>query len=48
MQQYQQTLQIQTPSKSFSNITRAIQGVVTESGIKTGLCHLFIRHTSAI
>lgn len=47
MQQHQHILRIQTPSKSFSNITNQIRTVVSESGIRTGLCNVFVRHTSA-
>ena len=47
MTHYQQRLKIQTTGKSFSQITSKIQAVVTESGINTGLCTIFLRHTSA-
>jgi secondary thiamine-phosphate synthase enzyme len=47
MAQYQQLLKIQTTGKSFSKITSKVQAVVDESGIDTGLCTLFLRHTSA-
>jgi secondary thiamine-phosphate synthase enzyme len=47
MQQYQQFLRIQTSSKAFCNITRQVETVVAGSGIRTGLCTLFLRHTSA-
>lgn len=47
MTHYQQRLKIQTPGKSFSQITSNVQSVVTESGIDTGLCTIFLRHTSA-
>jgi secondary thiamine-phosphate synthase enzyme len=47
MNQYQQVLKIQTSGKSFHNITAKVEAVVTESGIKTGVCNLFVRHTSA-
>ncbi len=44
---YQKTLNIQTRGKSFLRVTREVQSVVAESGIETGLCSLFLRHTSA-
>ncbi|NES20586.1 MAG: YjbQ family protein [Symploca sp. SIO3E6] len=47
MTHYQQQLKIQTTGKSFSKITSKVQSVVSESGIKIGLCSIFLRHTSA-
>ena len=46
-QTYQETLQFNTPGRGTSNISRDIAGVVASSGIRTGLCHVFIHHTSA-
>jgi len=45
--QHQQILQIATQGKSLHNFTSKIQSVVQQSGIKTGLCTVFVRHTSA-
>jgi thiamine phosphate synthase YjbQ (UPF0047 family) len=47
MTHYQQLLRIQTTGKSFSPITSKVQSAVAESGIHTGLCTIFLRHTSA-
>ena len=47
MRQYQQFLRIPTTGKSFSPITSKVQSLVAESGIDTGLCTIFLRHTSA-
>ncbi|MBE9127567.1 MULTISPECIES: secondary thiamine-phosphate synthase enzyme YjbQ [unclassified Coleofasciculus] len=47
MSHYQKRLTIQTNGKSFAKITAKVQGVVEESGIDTGLCTVFLRHTSA-
>lgn len=47
MQQFQRTLRLLTPGKALSNITVPVGNVVTEAGITTGLCTLFLRHTSA-
>lgn len=47
MSHHQQILQIPTKGKSFTKITANVQTVVQQSGIQTGLCHLFLRHTSA-
>jgi secondary thiamine-phosphate synthase enzyme len=45
--QHQKTLTIPTNPKSFTNITYPIKEIVKASNIKTGLCTLFVRHTSA-
>lgn len=47
MKQYQQALRIHTQGKSLHKITSKINAYVTESGITTGLCVIFVRHTSA-
>ena len=47
MTQYQQLLQVNTAGKSLSKITSKVQEAVEKSGIKIGLCNLFLRHTSA-
>lgn len=47
MNHYQQLLNVQTTGKSLQKITTKVQAVVAESGIKTGLCTVFLRHTSA-
>lgn len=44
---HQQVLSIRTRGKSIERFTRQVQEVVSESGIQTGLCTLFLRHTSA-
>lgn len=44
---HQQLLKISTKGKSLYKITSKIESIVTESGIKTGLCTIFLRHTSA-
>ncbi len=44
---FQRQLDIETQGKSFTNITRRVQEVVAASGIDTGLCTVFVRHTSA-
>ncbi len=43
--QYQ--LHIQTPGRATINVTTEVEQLVRKSGINTGLCHLFIHHTSA-
>ncbi len=44
---HQQLLKISTKGKSLYKITSKIESIVAESGIKTGLCTIFLRHTSA-
>ncbi len=43
----QQQLQIDTRPRSSLDISGEVQGVVSTSGITTGLCHVFVHHTSA-
>lgn len=47
MASYQKTLEINTSPKSFLDITKDIQTLVSESGLDNGICSLFIKHTSA-
>jgi secondary thiamine-phosphate synthase enzyme len=47
MTHYQQCLSIRTVGKSLQKVTGTVQDVVMASGITTGICHLFLRHTSA-
>lgn len=44
---HQQTLTIPTTGRGTYNITAQIDALTRQSGIKTGLCHVFIHHTSA-
>ena len=44
---YQKNLQVNTGRRGTYEITREIQAVVAASQIETGLCHVFIQHTSA-
>jgi len=43
----QQQLAIATRGRGTYDITRRVEEVVRGSGIATGLCHVFTRHTSA-
>lgn len=47
MPHYQEILSIRTNGKSLHKITRQVEQIVSASGIWTGLCTLFLRHTSA-
>jgi len=44
---HQETLTLDTRGRGTYNITAAVSRVVAESGIATGLCHIFVHHTSA-
>ena len=47
MRQAQFTLDVQSSPQGFTNITPAIERCVRNSGIRTGLLTVFIKHTSA-
>jgi len=47
MKQFQQVIQIETKGRGLHEITQNINKVIESSGINTGLCNIFIRHTSA-
>ena len=43
-----QTLTVRTNGRTeFLDLTRQIQAAVQESGVREGLCHLFVPHTTA-
>jgi secondary thiamine-phosphate synthase enzyme len=44
---YQQKLRFSTTGRGTYNITTQITEAIDSSGIKSGICHLFIQHTSA-
>ena len=41
------TIEISTPGRGFHEITGELQALVRESGAQAGICHVFLRHTSA-
>ncbi len=43
----QQTITISTRGRGSIDITGEVAGVLRESGIARGLCHVFVHHTSA-
>ena len=45
--QFQSELQINTRGGRLLEITSEVQRLVSESGLSHGICHLFVRHTSA-
>lgn len=47
MSHYQKLLRVSTLGKSLYNITDKIEAIVADSQVETGLCTLFLRHTSA-
>lgn len=47
MRQLQKTITVTTRPKTLQDVTHKIAEVVRESGIDTGLCVVFVRHTSA-
>ncbi len=44
---YQQILSIQSRGRGTYDISREISQIASDSGIQTGLCHIYLRHTSA-
>lgn len=40
-------IQIETSGRGTYDLTLRVAKAVRDSGIRTGLCHLFVRHTSA-
>ena len=40
-------LEIEMPGRGTRELTREVNGLVRESGVRTGLCHVFCLHTSA-
>jgi len=41
------TIEITTPGRGFIELTRQLNAICRNSDLTTGLCHLFLRHTSA-
>ncbi len=44
---FQQELQIDTPGRGTQDLTDQVQAVVRASGVRQGLCQVFVQHTSA-
>ena len=48
MSQWQQdVIVIDTRGRGFHELTAQVEALVQRSGVRIGLCHLFLRHTSA-
>ena len=43
----QSELSVSTAGRGTVDLTRQVQEAVADSGIQSGLCHVFLRHTSA-
>jgi secondary thiamine-phosphate synthase enzyme len=43
----QKEIAVSAAGAGLHEITRDVAAVVRESGVRTGLCHVFLRHTSA-
>lgn len=44
---HQELIEVRTSGRGFSNLTPAVDAVVRKSGVQTGLCTVFVQHTSA-
>ena len=44
---YQDTLHIKTKGRGTINITSQLEAIAKRAGISSGICNIFIRHTSA-
>ncbi|MFT4047050.1 MAG: secondary thiamine-phosphate synthase enzyme YjbQ [Solimonas sp.] len=44
---HRRIIELHSAGRGFSEITAAVQTAVAASGVRIGLCHLFLQHTSA-
>ncbi len=44
---HQERFRVETAGRGLYELTARVQGKVKASGIRTGLCHLYLHHTSA-
>lgn len=44
---FQDTLTISTKGRETIEISQQVDRIVTDAGVRSGLCHVFIQHTSA-
>lgn len=47
MSVFQRAIAVSTDGRGTYDLSEQVQGIVRDSGIVTGLCHVFIQHTSA-
>jgi secondary thiamine-phosphate synthase enzyme len=44
---HQETIDVASTGRALSDVTAAVAAVVERSGVRTGLCTVFLQHTSA-
>jgi secondary thiamine-phosphate synthase enzyme len=44
---FQETLTVRTPGRGTTDLSSRVDAVVARSGVRVGLCHVFLQHTSA-
>ncbi len=44
---HQETLDVATRGRGTRNLTDQVEEVVRRAGVRTGMCHVFVEHTSA-
>lgn len=44
---FQRTIELPAERRGLHDITSRVEAIVSESRVRTGLCHLFLQHTSA-
>lgn len=44
---FQELIVIETPGRGLHDITAEVVGVASGCGVRVGLCHVFLQHTSA-
>ena len=47
MKQHQESFVVATPGRGLHDLTKQLRSIVRRAGITTGLCSVFLRHTSA-
>lgn len=47
MEQRQKCLKISTPEQGLYDFSAAVKSFLAESGLRLGICHIFVQHTSA-
>jgi secondary thiamine-phosphate synthase enzyme len=47
MRTTQELLEVQTNGRGFTDVTRKVAAIVARSGVRLGLCQVFVKHTSA-
>ena len=47
MKVHQGTIDVETRGRGMTDLSRRVQAIVDASGVTTGLCTLFVQHTSA-